>query len=114
MDLKNLKRGALPDDWASAPIGHEGPTRAGPVFIADLLAGATRRAQLMSDVVASIQQKEIGRSSRQLSDEGALIRFSQLITACELKTHYAVGRILFHRVQACAGQLFSQRQSELS
>ena len=81
--------------------------------MADLLAGAARRAQLMSEVVARIQQKKIRRSSRQLSDEGALFRLLELILAGESETYHPLGRILFQLAQGCARQLFSQRQSEL-
>src|SRR6266576_2246689 len=79
----------------------------------DLLAGDARRTQLMSDSVERIQQKKICRSSRQLSDEGAQCQLIQFVPAGESETHHAVGRILFKRAQGCAGQLFSQRQSEL-
>src|SRR6266705_3727534 len=120
MKLKSLINRALPHrphpsraarlgtpGRASAPLGRL-------VFVTDPLAQNTRGTKLMSDRVVSIQQKEICRSSRQLSDEGALNQLIQFVPAGESETYHSVGRILFNRAQGCAGQLFSQRQSELS
>src|SRR6266566_4739904 len=93
MKLKSLINRALPHrphpsrtarlgtpDWANAPIadarlrmtGRASAPLGRLVFVTDPLAQNTRGTKLMSDVIASIQQKQICRSSRQLSDEGAL------------------------------------------